>query len=720
MRRRQVIVALAFALAVAAFVAVGGPSYLTLEAAQARLGELEAVRSRSPLVFAAAFGAAYAASVALSVPGALVLTLLAGALFGPWLGTLVVSLASTLGACGAFLLARTLLRDAVRVRVGPRLAGLEEGLARDGVWYLLTLRLVPLFPFVLVNLAMGLTPLRLRTYAGVSMLGMLPGTFAYVNAGSALASLESLSGLVGPRFLAAMAVLGFLPLVLRLAASSLRDARVLAPWRGRKPKRFDADLVVVGAGAGGLVAAYVGAAAKAKVVLVERHAMGGDCLNTGCVPSKAFLHAAKVAHSARTGSRFGIVARGGIEIDFGAVMAHVRGAVSAIEPHDSVERYTALGVEVVRGEARVESPWHVRADGRTLSGRAIVIASGAVPVVPPLPGLEGVDFRTSENVWGLTELPGRLAILGGGPVGCELAQGFARLGSRVTIVERASSVLSKEDADVGAFVRSVLEAEGVEILLNHEATSCEGDASCRGRGAGVLLARGPGSIARQVAFDVLVFALGRKPRVSGFGLEELGVGVRPDGTLAVDDRMRTNVPTIFACGDVAGPWQLTHAASHQAWYAAVNALAAPFKSFRVDARVMPRVTYLDPEVAHVGLNESEARARGVSHEVTRYDLADLDRAIAEGEARGFVKVLTPPGRDAILGATVVGARAGELIAVFATHMKLGKGLGALLSTVHAYPTFAEANRAVAGAWKRAHLPEGALRLAARWHAWRRG
>lgn len=696
---------------IVAFFAFDLGRFLSLDALKRNRADLETWRAAHPATAIAAYMAAYVAMAALSLPGAAVLTLAGGALFGVVVGTIAVSFASTLGATLAFLIARFVLRDAVRSRFGARLKPIEEGVARDGAFYLFTLRLVPLFPFFVVNLVMALTPVPTPTFYGVSQIGMLPATIAYVYAGSRLGAIERLSDVASPGLLAAFVVLGLLPLVLRKVADALAARRVYAGHR--KPARFDYNVVVIGAGSAGLVAAYIAAAVKAKVALIEKDALGGDCLNTGCVPSKALLRTARLLADARDSARFGIASMEA-RFDFAEVMARVRRVITTIEPHDSVERYTGLGVEVIRGDARLVSPWEVEVGGRRLSARAIVVATGARPLVPKIPGLDAVDYVTSETIWNLRTLPRRFVVLGGGPIGCELAQAFARFGSAVTIAEMGPRLLPREDADVAAALAARFEKEGLTLATGHEAVRVERD----GEG-GRLVCRHDG---REVAlpFDVLLVALGREARVTGFGLEELGVRLRKNRTIDADPWLRTNFPNVLVCGDVTGPYQFTHVAAHQAWYAAVNGLAAPFWSYRADYRVIPWCTFTEPEVARVGLSEDEARAQGTAVEVTRYGLDDLDRAIADDAAHGFVKVLTAPGSDRILGTTIVGAHAGELIAEHVTAMKHGLGMNKLLGTIHVYPTMMEANRYAAGAWKRAHASPAALRFAERFFAWRRG
>ncbi len=486
----------------------------------------------------------------------------------------------------------------------------------------------------------------------------------------------------------------------------------------RKPKKFDYNLIVIGAGAGGLVSSYIAAAVKAKVVLIERHKMGGDCLNTGCVPSKALIRTARLVSDARNSKHFGIASMA-TQFDFAEVMQRVQRVVQQVEPHDSIERYESLGVECITGDARITSPWEVQVNGKTISARAIIVATGAKPLVPKLPGLDQIRYLTSDTLWDLRVLPKRLLVLGGGPIGCELAQAFARFGAQVTIVEMADKLLAREDADVSSALRTALEADGVTLALSHKAIEFKKSSN----GKGVLIAQNTTSADGakvEFEFDEIIIALGRKANVDGFGLQELGVKISERGTIAADPLLRTNVPSISVCGDVTGPYQFTHVAAHQAWFAAVNQLLAPFWSFKVDYRVIPHATFTEPQVARVGINETEAKAQGIAYELTHYGIDDLDRAIADEHAHGFIKVLTKPGSDQILGVTIMCAEAGELIAEFVLAMKWRLGLNKILGTIHAYPTMMEANKYVAGNWKRAHAPQGLLAWAKRYFAFRRG
>jgi pyruvate/2-oxoglutarate dehydrogenase complex dihydrolipoamide dehydrogenase (E3) component/uncharacterized membrane protein YdjX (TVP38/TMEM64 family) len=689
---------------------------LTLEQLKASRSALTDAYRAQPVQTLLAFFGVYVAATALSFPGALVLTLAAGALFGLGVGLVVVSFASSLGALLAFLASRYLLRDFIQARFGRSLAPFNEGVRKDGTFYLLTLRLVPVFPFWLINLLMGLTPIGAWRFYLVSQIGMLAGTAVYVNAGTQLAAIQSARDIVSPGLLASMVLLGLFPLLAKAVVGWLQARQVYAGWT--RPRRFDRNLVVIGAGAGGLVTSYIAAAVKARVTLVEGHKMGGDCLNYGCVPSKALIRSAKMAKQLRQAQQLGIAGASG-SVDFAAVMQRVQRVIADIEPHDSVDRYTGLGVEVLQGQACITSPWTVEvalADGtrQTISTRSIVIAAGASPFVPPLPGLQDTGFLTSDTVWGLTDLPKRLVVLGGGPIGSELAQSFARLGSQVTQVEMAPRLLVREDPEVSALVTASLQADGVHVLTGHQAVRAEVVG-----GEKRLVVR-QGTEEKAIAFDQLLCAVGRSPRVTGYGLEELGMPLTPQKTIQTNDRLQTRYPNIYAVGDVAGPYQFTHTAAHQAWYAAVNALFGRFKTFKADYSVIPRATFTDPEVARVGLSETEAREQGVPCEVTRYGMDDLDRAIADGTAAGFVKVLTVPGKDRILGVTIVGEHAGDLLAEYVLAMRHGLGLNKILSTIHTYPTLAEANKYAAGEWKRAHAPKRLLEWVARYHRWERG
>jgi pyruvate/2-oxoglutarate dehydrogenase complex dihydrolipoamide dehydrogenase (E3) component/uncharacterized membrane protein YdjX (TVP38/TMEM64 family) len=699
-------------------------------------------------------------ATALSIPGAVIITLAGGAIFGLWQGLLIVSFASTVGATLAFLASRFLLRDWVEARFGQRLADINTGVSREGGFYLFTLRLIPVVPFFLINLLMGLTRMKVWTYYWVSQIGMLAGTAVYVNAGTQLAQLESLQGILSPALLGSFVLLGIFPLIARRIVAAVQKRKVYARWADQRPKTFDRNLIVIGGGAGGLVSAYIAAAVQAKVTLIEAHKMGGDCLNYGCVPSKALIKSAKLAHQMRHASNYGL-SDSAPSFSFKAVMQRVHDVIKAIEPHDSIERYTGLGVEVLQGYGKLVNPWTVEialngGGTQRLTARSIVIAAGARPFVPPLPGLDDVGYVTSDTLWDefakLDEVPKRLVVLGGGPIGCELAQSFARLGSHVTQVEMGARIMIREDEEVSKLAKASLEADGVQVLTGHKALRCElrpvtasastvtASAAKQSMDRHASLAMTNEGVAmtnegvattfekclivehngqeQVIPFDQLLCAVGRVARLQGYGLEDLGIPTHR--TVDTNEYLQTIYPNIYAAGDVAGPFQFTHTAAHQAWYAAVNALFGEWKLFKADYSVIPWATFIDPEVARVGLNEQEAKEKNIPYEVTKYGIDDLDRAIADSEAHGFVKVLTMPGKDKILGVTIVGAHAADLLAEFVLAMKHGLGLNKILGTIHTYPTMAEANKYAAGEWKRAHAPQRLLAWVKKYHDFKRG
>jgi pyruvate/2-oxoglutarate dehydrogenase complex dihydrolipoamide dehydrogenase (E3) component/uncharacterized membrane protein YdjX (TVP38/TMEM64 family) len=715
MTRSRIVVAALVIVAFAAFFYFDLAAFLQLEYLKEKQAQLTAYVATTPLRSAAIYFSIYIAVAALSLPGAAILTLVGGAIFGFFWGTILVSLASTIGATCAFLLSRYLFQDVVSRRFQARMATINSGIEKDGAFYLFTLRLVPLFPFFVINLVMGLTSLSVWKFFFVSQIGMFPATLVFVNAGTQLAKIGSVSDILSPSILVSFAALGLLPLIAREIIARIKANRALKSFP--KPSRFDRNLIVIGAGSAGLVSSYIAAATNAKVTLIEKHLMGGDCLNTGCVPSKALLRSAKLVHQARHSERYGIASTN-VEFEFRDVMDRVKGVIEQIAPHDSIERYTELGVECIKGEAKIITPYCVQIGDRQLTTRSIIVAAGASPFVPPIPGLDQLDYLTSNNLWDMQVLPPRLVVLGGGPIGCEISQAFVRLGSEVTQIEMAPRLLMREDNDVSATVLTALTRDGVEVKLNYRAIEFRalgtgGTVVCEALGddAG-------GSL--EIEFDQVIVAVGRRANVTGYGLEELGVSIDRNGTIATDDYLSTDIPNIFACGDVAGPYQFTHTASHQAWYATINSLFGRYKRFAVDYSVIPWCTFTDPEVAHVGLNETEAREQGIAYELTIFDIAELDRAIADEVAEGTVRVLTVPAKDKILGVTIVGEHAGDLIAEFVLAMKHGLGLSKILGTVHIYPTLAEANKFAAGAWRRAHAPAWLLKLATLHHRRRMG
>jgi dihydrolipoamide dehydrogenase len=681
--------------------------FISLENFKARQADIDAWVAARPVMAIAGYFCIYVLVTALNIPGATVMTLIGGALFGVLQGSIVVSFASSCGATLAFLLSRYLLRNYVEERFKGFVDRVNQGIEKDGAFYLFTLRLVPALPFFAINMVMGLTRIKTLTYYLVSQIGMFPATLVYVNAGTQLGQLESLRGILSPVLLGSFILLGLFPLLMRLMLKRYQSTALYRPFQ--KPKHFDTNLVVIGAGSAGLVTAYIAAAARAKVALVERDKMGGDCLNTGCVPSKALIRSSRIASYINRASEFGLNAEGA-QTDFPAVMRRVEQVIETIEPHDSVERYTQMGVDCVQGTATLRSPWEVEIDHagkkRVINTRSIVIASGGSPAVPPIPGLDQIGYLTSDNLWALKTLPPRLLVMGGGAIGCELSQAFSRLGSKVTLAEMLPRLLAAEDIPVSNEVERAFADDGIRVLTHTKVARFESNA-----GDKIAVCETPDG-EETIAFDAVLIAAGRRGNTQGLNLEMLGIETHRNGTILVNESLQTMYPNIFACGDVAGPWQLTHAAAHQAWYAAMNALYGRWWTLRVDYTVIPRAVFCDPEVASVGINEQQAKTQGVDYELTEYGIDDLDRAIADGEAKGFVRVLTPPGSDKILGVTIVGPHAAEIMSEYALAMRNGLGLSKILGTVHIYPTLAEANKFAAGNWRKAHLSERLLRLSA--------
>jgi len=719
---KRIILLALLAAVVAAFFTFDLNQYLTLDSLKNSQEQLGIWQEEQPFATAAVFFLVYIAATALSLPGAVIMTLAVGAVFGLVWGLMLVSFASAIGATLAFLVARFVLRDSVQARFGDRLKAFNQGVEQEGAFYLFTLRLVPVFPFFLINLLMGLTPIKTRTYYWVSQIGMLPGTLIYVNAGTQLGQLDSLSGIVSPEILLSFALLGVFPLIAKKIVALVKKRQVYKGFQ--KPAKFDRNLIVIGGGAAGLVSAYIAAAVKAKVTLIEANKMGGDCLNYGCIPSKALIKSAKVAEQIRHGDQYGLE---GAEpqFSFKKVMQRIHDVIAAIEPHDSVERYTSLGVEVLQGYGKIIDPWTVEIqlnDGSSqrLTARSIVVAAGAKPFVPEIPGLDQVGYLTSDTLWDELakedDIPPRMVLLGGGPIGCELAQSFARLGSNVIQVERNDRVMMREDPEVSVLAANALRKSGVDLLTGYEAIRCQ--LGGENQSEKQLIVKNPDGEEEIIAFDRLICAVGRTARLTGYGLENLGI--QTERTVVTNEYLETLYPNIYAAGDVAGPFQFTHTAAHQAWYAAVNALFGEWKSFKADYSVIPWATFIDPEVARVGLSETEAREKNIPFEVTRYGLDDLDRAIADGSTEGFIKVLTVPGKDKILGVTIVGTHAGDLLAEYVLAMKHGLGLSKILGTIHTYPTLAEANKFAAGEWKKAHAPEKLLAWVEKYHRWKRG
>lgn len=710
MNKTKLILVALLVIAVFGYITLDLGQYLTLEYAQSQLSNIQDYKNENFAQTAVIYFIGYVIATGLSIPGAIIITLLGGAIFGLFWGTLLVSFASSIGATLAFLASRVLLRDWVQRRFGDYLAPLNKGIEKDGSFYLFSIRMVPLFPFIVVNLLMGLTAIRTTSFYLASQAGMLIGTAVYVNAGSELSQISSLSGLVSPPVLGSLVLLGVFPLIAKLILNSIQRNKALQSFE--KPKRFDANVVVVGAGSAGLVASLITAGAKAKVILIEKHKMGGDCLNTGCVPSKSIIRSGRIMSYIRRAKEFGIDGAKG-EVNFAAVMARVQGVIKTIEPHDSVERFTSLGVEVELGDAVIESPYVVTVNDRRITTRSIIVATGARPLVPAIPGLAEIDYLSSDSIWSLSELPKRLLVVGCGPIGCELAQAFSNLGAHVTQVDMAERVMPREDVEVSEVVAKAFREQGIRLLTGHKLVKFGA-----GETGDYMEAEHKGEKVR-VEFDKVLLAIGRKANVEGFGLENLNLALTGQGTIEVNEYLQTSMPNVFACGDVAGPYQFTHMASFQAWFASLNAMLGGLYRSRINYSVVPWATFTDPEVARVGLSETEAMEKKISYELTRYEMDHHDRSLADGEAHGFIKVLTVPGKDRILGVTIVGHHAGEVIGEFVFAMTHGMGLKKISAVTHIYPTILEANKFAANAWRSERLPEKYFPYLEKFFAWRR-
>lgn len=682
---------------------------LTLEYLQSHFQSLRTHVDNNPWESLIIFFSSYVFLIALSFPGASLLTILAGGLFGLGKGLIVVSLASTIGATLAFLVSRYLLQDFFSKKFSEQFSKINREFEHNGTMYLLTLRLIPVFPFFLINLLMGLTTISSVRYFFISMLGMLPGTFVYVYAGLSFSKIQSVRDILSPDILLSFVLLGILPYIGKGIVTYLKNRKIYSQYN--RPAKFDYNMIVIGGGSAGLVAAYIGSAVKAKVALVEKHQMGGDCLNTGCVPSKSLIKSSKIISLQKKAREYGLK-KIDVDFEFRAVMERVQKIITQVAPHDSRERYTKLGVECFTGVAEIISPWEVKIGGKIYTTKFITVATGAGPLIPKIAGIEKNTVLTSDTIWSLRELPQKLLVVGGGAIGVELAQCFRRMGSEVYIVEGGEFLLGREDHMTSLEIKKALQEEGIQLLLNHTVVEFK---------AGSIIVRdNVNNKVLELSFDQVLMATGRSPNTTGFGLEKLGIKINADKTIWVDEYMQTSIPNIFASGDVAGPYQFTHAASHQSWYVAVNSLFGVLKKFKVDYRVLPKCTYTDPEVASVGLMERDLLKEQVDFDETIYHLDDLDRAIIDGETKGFVRVFTKKGSDKILGATIVSSQASLMILEIVTAMKYNLGLNKILGTIHAYPGMGEANKYAAGVWKRAQTSKKVLVFLEKFHTWRRG
>ncbi|NRB10850.1 MAG: dihydrolipoyl dehydrogenase [Rickettsiaceae bacterium] len=691
--------------------------YFSLEYIKQRQQDFANIYQTNKIITIVTFAILYVAITALSLPGAAVLTILAGVLFGTTIGVLIVSPASVIGATITFLLARFLFQDVINKKFPNQVKIINDGVKKDGALYLFILRLVPLFPFFMINILMGLTAIRIITFILVSFIGMLPGTFLYVYAGQSLSKITSTKDILSLEIIIAFSLIAIFPLLTKKLIVFFKaenfDSKLHMNNKFQKPKKFDYNVIVIGAGSAGLVASYIAAIIKAKVALIEKNKMGGDCLNTGCVPSKALIRSAKIMSYIKRAKEFGFT-DGKLNFNFADIMNRVQQVIKKIEPHDSIYRYSKLGVDCISGSAKIISPYEVQIDkNKIITAKAIIVATGARPLVPNIPGLSKIDYLTSDNLWQLKKLPKKLLVLGGGPIGSEMAQSFARLGSNVTLIEMAPQILTREDEEVIQLVSKYFKDENINILTSHKAK----EFIKKGNKKSLICEVNNKEVI--IDFDAVIVALGRAANIDGFGLEELGIVINERKTISCNSFMQTNIPNIYVCGDVAGPYQFTHVAAHQAWYACINALFSPFKKFKVDYDIIAFATFTDPEVARVGLNEKEAKAQNIAYEVTIYGIDDLDRAIADSQDHGFVKILTKPNSDKILGVTIVGSHASDIITEYVLAMKYNIGLKQILKTMHIYPTLAEANKYAAGNWQKNHQPQLIIKLLEKFHKFRR-
>ena len=673
----------------------------------------------SPIKISFFYSLIYILVTTFSLPGAAVLTLLAGALFPFLTALIIVSFSSTIGATLAMVITRFLYHDIIKDRFPKAYQLVEKGLTREGAKFLFFLRLVPIFPFFVVNYVFAVTRIPVLIFAFVSQIGMLPGTIVYINAGHQLSSIKGLDGIFSPGILFSFGLLATFPFVMKFFVNRYRYRKIYRSYK--KPKSYDANLVVIGGGSAGLVGAYMGAASKAKTILIEEDKMGGDCLNTGCVPSKAILHVAEEVHITQKilGKKI-VKGTAKKEIDFLKVISHVKQSIKKIEPHDSIDRYTKLGVECIKGKAKILDPFTVKTNGRIIKTKAILVATGASPIIPDIEGKEKVqsDILTSNSIWDLKKLPQKLLIIGGGAIGCEMSQAFSRLGSKVTLVEAQSRILLGEDIETAKLMERVLTKEGVQILTNTKLESFHSKKSGRKAINEATLKKGKKQL--KIAFSKVLIAVGRKATTSGFGLEELGIEKHPDGRIVINDYMQTNIPNVYAAGDVSGPFQLTHAAGHQGWHAVIHALYGFAYAPKINYSLMPTCVYTSPEVASVGLREQDAVKRKEGYEITQFDLKELDRAIVDENTEGFVRVITPWKKNNILGVTIVAKGASNLLLEFLATMKNKKRLNSILGTIHPYPSLGEANKYVASKWLKNHTSEEAMEKVKKFNTWRLG
>lgn len=700
----------------------------------------------------------YVLCTVLFIPGSAI-TIGAGTLFGLTTGFIVVVLGANLGALCSFLLARTLLREKVAVWAAakPRFRSLDRAIGKQGFKMVLLTRLSPVFPFVLLNYFLGLTAVRTGAYVLGNLLGMLPATFLFVYIGAAArdavaGSPDASTNLYQQifKYIGLAATVAVVVIVTRIASRALREAEQADEGSivsGRpvldsdfEPTPFDKmvladdphdrqlidnchppkhvnptppgkyNLVVIGAGTAGLVSAAGAAGLGARVALIERNLMGGDCLNVGCVPSKALIRAARAVHDARSGAEFGVRLNGEAGLAFSTAMERMRRLRAGISRHDSVQRFTDLGVDVFIGAGRFVGSDSIEVDGRRLAFDRAVIATGARAAEPRIAGLSEVGFFTNETIFTLIELPRRLAVIGAGPIGCELAQAFQRFGSEVTMMTRGAAILPKEDADAAALVRRQIEKDGVRIL-----TGVKIQRAHAGGGAKVLAVTA-GARELTVECDAILVSVGRVPNLENLGLDEAGIDYSARG-VEVDERLRTSNPRVYAAGDICSRYQFTHAADAMARIVIANALFLARR--RTTDLVMPWCTYTDPEIAHAGYYEKDARNAGFDVATITQPLEQVDRAILDGEDEGFARLHYDNKSGRILGGTIVARHAGEMIGELTLAMAAKQSAGVLSSTIHCYPTQVEVLRKIGDLYMRTKLTPTVKKVFGKWLAWRR-
>ncbi|MBA3536096.1 MAG: FAD-dependent oxidoreductase [Tatlockia sp.] len=635
----------------------------------------------------------YTLAVAASVPGAVFLTLAGGFLFGVVFGTVFVIVSATLGATALFFAVRTSFGDWLAKSALSWLGRMREGFQQNAFSYLLMLRLVPLFPFWVVNIVPALLGVDAKTFIITTFFGILPGSIVYVMVGNGLSHVFEANQTpnLGIIFdikvllpLLALAALSFIPILYK---------RVNPKEQKKNPKtnQIKCDLSIIGAGAGGLSVAAVAAQLGLKVVLLESGKMGGDCLNYGCVPSKSLLAAGKIAYQLRHAAQFGISSKG-LEIDFKKVMQQVHAVIKVLAKNDSVERFESLGVQVIKAVARFSGVNTLVAQDRVIEARRIVIATGSSPFKPPIPGLEDTPYLTNETIFNLTEQPKHLIVIGGGPIGCELAQAFSMLGSKITLIE-GFNLLPKDDVDCVAILRAQLKAMGIII---HEQAKVLGVEPHAHGGIKVSINQAGEKLA--IRGSHLLIATGRRANVENLDLEKAGIVYSNKG-IEVNSRLQTSNRRVYALGDVVGPYQFTHMATYQAGIVLRNiAFKIPAK---VDYRAIPWVTYTLPEIAHVGLLAEEA-LKHADIQFTEWSFLENDRAQTEHSLEGKIKIISDK-KGRVLGVTIVGAHAGELILPWVIAIREKRTLRSFTDAVSPYPTLSEISKRVAGEFYKSKL-----------------